>query len=165
MTNKEIDKFLSNTKVSVNSKSKEILEKLFSLGYNWQDTVIKCTKSSFRDVTYLYIYKDRTIAWGCDAYIFKEHEHREISAEKILSIELTEPTYRPFNTREECRSEMHKHPDFGWVIYKGHFVNICDIGMNFLTICPDEHTETWDLSKCINEMTFTDNIPFGIKEE
>ena len=76
-----------------------------------------------------------------------------------------EPKYRPFKTQEECWEEMHKHPDFGWVIYKGHFLNICDIGTDFLTICPDEHTETWDLSKCMSEMTFTDGTPFGIKEE
>ena len=33
MTRKEIDKFLANTKVYVAGKSKEIQEKLFSLGY------------------------------------------------------------------------------------------------------------------------------------
>ena len=26
-----------------------------------------------------------------------------------------EPEYRPFKSQEECREEMHKHSDFGWV--------------------------------------------------
>lgn len=28
----------------------------------------------------------------------------------------SEPKYRPFKTKEECWNEMHKHPDFGWLI-------------------------------------------------
>ena len=37
MTQKEIEKNLANTKVYVAGKSKEILEKLFTLGYEWKE--------------------------------------------------------------------------------------------------------------------------------
>ena len=35
-----------------------------------------------------------------------------------------EPKYRPFKTQEECWSEMHKHPDFGWIIYNKKYYKL-----------------------------------------
>ena len=68
MTQKEIEKFLADTKVYVNGKSKEIQEKLFSLGYKWCDgyTEVEDTESPF-----LYIYKGK-ITRGSNMVIFKK---------------------------------------------------------------------------------------------
>lgn len=112
MTQKEIDKFLANTKVYVNGKSKEIQEKLFSLGYHWPGD---STKVMHEGLPFLFIHKDRTISFECDMCNFARHPHHEISAEEILSIELTEPKYRPFKDIEECWNEMKKHEPFGYV--------------------------------------------------
>ena len=59
MTRKEINEFLANTKVYVNGKSKEIQEKLFSLGYSWiggSANVLNTNRP------FLYIFKNKTIA-------------------------------------------------------------------------------------------------------
>ena len=39
MTREEVRTFLNGTKVYVEDKSKEIQEKLFSLGYDWNDKI------------------------------------------------------------------------------------------------------------------------------
>lgn len=112
MTQKEIDKFLADTKVYVNGKSKEIQEKLFSLGYKWNngDTDVCCTDDPF-----LFIYKDKSLTRSNEMNCFSQHENREITAEQILALEVTEPSYRPFKNQEECWNEMLKHEPFGWV--------------------------------------------------
>ena len=73
------------------------------------------------------------------------------------------PKYRPFETKEECWKEMHKHPDFGWgsaqdnkVIYH---INI--VGNGYIHI--DDSPITF--STAFAEYEFTDGTPFGIKEE
>ena len=53
MTKEEIKKFLDNTKVYVNGKSKEIQEKLFSFGYTWNwDNRVKFTKEPFLFISF-----------------------------------------------------------------------------------------------------------------
>ena len=120
MTRKEAVEFLANTKVYVNGKSKGIQKKLFSLGYEWSDgdTNVCYTKSPF-----LYISSSMTFTMGNDMEHFSERILREISAEEILSLELTETTYRPFKDVKECWKEMNKHHPFGWVKSKdkGYF--------------------------------------------
>ena len=107
MTKEEIRKFLDNTKVYVNGKSKEIQEKLVSFGYGWNNS--NPTKVSFENKPFLFTYNDGEITFGSDMLFFKEHRHKEISAEEILSLEITEPSYRPFKSRDECWNEMQKH--------------------------------------------------------
>ena len=113
MTREEINKFLVNTKVYVNGKSKEIQEKLFSLGYKWCDgyTNVKDTESPF-----LFIYK--YISRSNDMEYFSSHMNREITAEEILSLELTEPsleekfdptTFQPFDKVLVRRSNNWYH--------------------------------------------------------
>ena len=70
--------------------------------------------------------------------------------------------YRPFESQEECRNEMHKHPDFGWV--KNDIGNIFKIIVIFndsikLNECNSSYSELFKTFK------FTDGTPFGIKEE
>lgn len=163
MTKKEIDTFLANTKVYVNGKSKEIQEKLFSLGYYW--TIGEDTGVIYEEMPFLFIYKEHMITYGCDMCNFIQHEHREITAEEILSLELTEPSYRPFKDKEECWQEMHKHPDFGWVIYDKKYYSICDVTSNEITILYKYDPCCFDFKSCMEELTFTDGTPFGIKED
>lgn len=74
-----------------------------------------------------------------------------------------EPKYRPFRTQEECWSEMHKHPDFGWVKEKASemIYNISDISELSIVILEDINSfkEAFDIYQ------FKDGTPFGIKEE
>lgn len=167
MTKEEINKFLANTKVYVNGKSKEIQEKLFSLGYKWTTgkTKVDCTEAPF-----LYISKNHYISIGLDMCIFTEHEHREVSAEDILSLEITEPTYRPFKDIEECWNEMKKHEPFGWLKSKdsGSLMLIGNIYLNIdeeVYIVRAYNGTVYSASDAFYNFTFVDETPFGIKED
>lgn len=74
-----------------------------------------------------------------------------------------EPKYRPFRTNEECWNEMHKHPDFGWVIRNGVFLMVQSIYLDAIDTIEDKHGI--DFKDAFTELTFTDGAPFGIKEE
>lgn len=175
MTQKEIDKFLTDTKVYVAGKIKEIQEKLFSFGYKWYSggTRVNCIESPF-----LFINTDMSLIHSQNMVYFSTCEHREITAEEILSLELTEPTYRPFKDREECWNEMLKHQLFGWIKSKcdgsyNHYKLItkvlnsttigktteCVVGFNDDTLCYH------DMVNLCDNYTFTDGTPFGIKED
>ena len=70
------------------------------------------------------------------------------------------PTYRPFKNAEECFNEMQKHQPVGWLHWGGNFLHITkithsDINLNGLFHGFDE---------LLNEITFADGQPFGIKE-
>ena len=156
MTRKEAVEFLANTKVYVNGKSKEIQKKLFSLGYEWSDgdTKVCYTKSPF-----LYMSSSMTFTMGNDMEYFSERILREISAEEILSLELTETTYRPFKDKDECWNEMLKHHPFGWTKHKEKqfYENWISVGSNGI-----DGTSFYDVYK---DHTFADGTPFGIKED
>lgn len=74
-----------------------------------------------------------------------------------------EPKYRPFKSQEECWQEMHQHPDFGWVIRTGVYLNVFDVYSDAIHTPEDQHGIDFD--DAFNELTFTDGEPFGIKEE
>lgn len=172
MTQKEIDKFLANTKVYVNCKSKDIQEKLFSLGYYW--SVGKGKEVIYEDKPFLYVSKDYNITYGCDMCAFIQHKHREMSAEEILSIELTKPTYRPFKNLEECWNEMLKHQPFGWVKYKetGTYIMISTIYStttdHLLHVTNPQEVSIdcceYSFSGTFDNFCFADDTPFGVKE-
>lgn len=75
-----------------------------------------------------------------------------------------EPKYRPFKTKEECWTEMHKHPDFGWIIYDKNYYSVCDVTSDEITILYECDPFYIDFKSCTEEVTFTDGTPFGIKE-
>lgn len=87
MTREEINKFLANTKVYVNGKSKEIQEKLFSFGYKWDS---KDTKVDNVGIPFLFIFSNKLFSGNCSMTYFSNHGNREISAEDILSLEFIE---------------------------------------------------------------------------
>lgn len=161
MTQKEINEFLANTKVYVNGKSKEIQEKLFSLGYKlWGGH----TDVDYTEEPFLFIYPSLLFSGNNNMAYFSEHKHREITAEQILALEVTEPTYRPFKNQEELWNEMLKHEPFGWVkrIDAGYFANIAVIGSyGIMFRSGNEHF--YDIA--LAEYTFADGSLFGIKED
>lgn len=75
-----------------------------------------------------------------------------------------EVKYRPFKTKEECWNEMHKHSDFGWIIYNKTYYNICDVTSNEITILYECVPCCFDFESCTGSITFADGTPFGIKE-
>ena len=87
---------------------------------------------------------------------FKKHQNREITADEILSLEITEPSYRPFKTMDECWNEMLKHQPFGWLCQKcdGYYVPIR------FDIYEDTAFIYW-----FNKYNFADGTPFGILEK
>lgn len=160
MTLKEIRKILDNTKVYVNGKSKEIQEKLFSFGYKWYHN--NSTKVSNTEKPFLFIYKKDDIACSSDMDYFTEHENREIIAEEILSLEITEPSYRPFKSQEECFEEMQKHNPFGWIKSKmGNIFNIIALYHDEIKLNECEY----GYSELFENYMFMDGTPFGIKED
>ena len=78
-----------------------------------------------------------------------------------------ETKYRPFKSQKECCDEMFKHQPLGWVknIETGDLCNISNIYESegcskvFLDTC------AYTFSSLLNEFTFIDGTPFGIKEE
>ena len=76
-----------------------------------------------------------------------------------------EPKYRPFKTQEECWQEMHKHPDFGWIVYDKIRHSSCDVTPDEITILYECDSLGIDFKTGLREVTFTDGKPFGIKEE
>ena len=74
-----------------------------------------------------------------------------------------EPKYRPFKTKDECWTEMHKHPDFGWVLRSGVYLHILSLYKDALYIQEEDDAIYFD--NAFNELTFTDGTPFGIKQE
>lgn len=166
MTRKEIDKFLANTKVYVNGKSKEIQEKLFSLGYMWPNG---CTEVKYTECPFLYIYNNHDISYGSDMVNFSNYGHSEISFEEILALELTEPAYRPFKDKNECWNTMLKHEPFGWLKHKDG-TNAALIGNVYMNqkvwiVWATNEKEVYSASDLFDDYVFADGEPFGIKEE
>ena len=76
-----------------------------------------------------------------------------------------ETKYRPFKDAEECFEEMKKHQPFGWIKDKLHqYFNMISICINAATAFQYDEVEYYDYQKLINEYTFADGTPFGIKE-
>lgn len=151
MTRKEIREILNNTKVYVNGKSKDIQKKLFSFGYKWGDN---STEIRFMNEPFLYI-RSSLFYHGNNMIDFMDDERKEITANEILSLEVTKPSYRPFKNKDECWHEMQKHSPFGWLYHKD------DNSYTPLRICISDVTEFIAL---FEKLTFADGTPFGIKD-
>lgn len=73
-----------------------------------------------------------------------------------------ESKYVPFKSKEECWQEMHKHPDFGWVISKNcrTIYQIDSISNNLII-----DYAIYSFDDMYQKYEFLDGTPFGIKEE
>ena len=74
-----------------------------------------------------------------------------------------ESQYRPFETKEECWHEMHKHPDFGWIVAKDSKImyHVGVVGFGYLVI--DSMSPIF--SEAFADYEFIDGTPFGVKEK
>ena len=76
-----------------------------------------------------------------------------------------EPKYRPFKDAEECWQEMLKHQPFGWIKGKE------DEYHTFITTVDNNDEMSlsgnsgWSFLGIMNNYTFADGTPFGMKEE
>lgn len=155
MTKEEIKKFLDNTKIYVNGRSEEIQKKLFSLGYMWP---ISGCEVCHTESPFLFASDNNEISHSRDMEFFKKREYTEITAEQILSLELTE-CYRPFKDKKECWREMQQHQPCGWVCHNSKHCQILEVG--YVGIRFVDLFLTFD--QAVND-TFADGTPFGIKE-
>ena len=77
----------------------------------------------------------------------------------------SESKYRPFKDAEECWQEMLKHQPFGWI--KGKEVEY----HTFITTVDNNDDMSlsgnsgWSFIGIMNNYTFADGTPFGMKEE
>ena len=77
-----------------------------------------------------------------------------------------EHTYRPFKNAEECWQEMLNHHPFGWL--KGdkcfyNIVSVSNIDVSMANVSGD--IVTLDFSEVMEDNTFADGVPFGVKIE
>ena len=77
-----------------------------------------------------------------------------------------DPKYRPFANAEECWTEMLKHQPFGWL--KGdkcfyNIVSVSNIDVSMANVSGD--IVTLDFSDVMEDNTFSDGTPFGVKVE
>ena len=75
-----------------------------------------------------------------------------------------EHTYRPFKNAEECWQEMLNHHPFGWL--KGdkcfyNIVSVSNIDVSMANVSGD--IVTLDFSDVMEDNTFADGVPFGVK--
>ena len=75
-----------------------------------------------------------------------------------------EPKYRPFANAEECWQEMLNHHPFGWL--KGdkcfyNIVSVSNIDVSMANVSGD--IVTLDFSDVMEDNTFADGVPFGVK--
>lgn len=165
MEKEEIKKFLDDTKVCVNGKSKEIQEKLFSFGYYWNNDNKRIV--NYINKPFLYIGNDKTISYGEDMNFFIEDRNREITADEILYLD-TNLYYRPCKNKGECWEEMLKHQPFGWIRNKktNNLYNLSNIYKDedegVTKIATEDFLLT--LSDLFDSFVFIDGTPFGIKE-
>ena len=96
MTLKEAREFLTNKKVFVRNKSKEVQLKLFELGFKWYD----CPTQELKHLNkpFLFIDKLQKLSYGEHVDFFYKHNYEEISAEDILNIETKSLLIFPNNT-------------------------------------------------------------------
>ena len=77
-----------------------------------------------------------------------------------------EQKYRPFANAEECWTEMLNHQPFGWL--KGdkcfyNIVSVSNIDVSMANVSGD--IVTLDFSEVMEDNTFADGVPFGVKIE
>ena len=89
MTKEEAKKMLTNTKVYVNGKSKQIQEKLFEIGFLWKGDEEK----EISHMAYPFLYLTEYITCNESMLFFKDSPLTEISAEDILNIKIDEELF------------------------------------------------------------------------
>lgn len=75
-----------------------------------------------------------------------------------------EVKFRPFANAKECWTEMQKHQPFGWVKYLSCYYNITAVSNTDVVLANFSRcTFTQSFIKIMNDYTFADGTPFGVK--
>ena len=100
---------------------------------------------------------------GLTGWVDTDEINLKYNGQKIKHRIKPEIKYRPFKSQEECRNEMHKHPDFGWVIAKVSKImyHIYVVGIGYVLI----DSMSISFPETFAEYEFTDGTPFGINKE
>ena len=104
---------------------------------------------------------------GLTGWVDTDEINLEYEGQRIKHRIKPELKYRPFENKEECWNEMLKHQPFGWIksIKTENLFNILNLyeseGIQKIFINYFAYT----FSLALNEFTFVDGTPFGIKEE
>lgn len=83
-----------------------------------------------------------------------------IGRELMRMIPEDKKKYRPFRHGCECFEEMHRHPDFGYVMRNHVFLSVWDIYSDAIHTSED-CDECLCFEDALKEVTFTDGKPFG----
>lgn len=86
MTIENAKKMLTNTKVYVNGKSKEIQEKLFEIGFEWNG----CSKNNVSNLSSPFLFIRNTITRDDNMVTFINSGLKEVPADYILNIKIDE---------------------------------------------------------------------------
>ena len=77
-----------------------------------------------------------------------------------------DPKYRTFKDAEECWQEMQKHQPFGWLKGDKCFYNIVSVSNIDVSMANDSgDIVILNFSDVMEDNTFADGVPFGIKVE
>ena len=77
-----------------------------------------------------------------------------------------DPKYRPFKDAEECWQEMLNHQPFGWLKGDKCFYNIVSVSNIYVSMANvSGDIVTLDFSEVMEDNTFADGLPFGVKVE
>ena len=160
MTRQEARDLLKNTKVCVEGKSKEVQEKLFSLGINWGEYPETPKYCKF---PYLYIIDASYgiyITYGLGEDIFESlRKYKELSESYIINLSIDD--YRPFKDETECIEEMERHTKFGCLKnINGGYGFITEIKSNSILI----GTKAYTYYSAFDMFEFLDGTSFGIKK-
>lgn len=74
-----------------------------------------------------------------------------------------EQKYRPFRDAKECWQEMQKHQPFGWV--KSTLFKDLALVKRVTTLYVEINRDIIDYKDALENFTFADGTPFGVKEE
>lgn len=139
MTREEAKKLLPIIQAFAEGKVIECRTKPSALSKSWQDMN---EWTEIKDITY----------WSNIEYRIKPDSKAEAK-------------YRPFKDSDECWKEMLKHQPFGWMKSKEgeYYAFITTVDNN------DEMSLSgnsgWSFRGIMNNYTFADGTPFGVKEE
>ena len=160
---KDAKELFGNCKMYVGTKSEEVQNKLFSLGFKWYSKEMD-NRQVPRDTDKPFLYiSNGIISYGEFFSSFKEDKRKEIYVELLLNVPITS-SFRPFSNKKELWNEMLKHQPFGWLINKETGCYVYPILYTSITVVFADGNTT-NFNNMFKEYTFADDTPFGIKED
>ena len=73
-----------------------------------------------------------------------------------------DPTYRAFESQEECWAEMQKHQPLGWVIVDGCKKSISSVTETYVFLNGEQSARHYEYM--VKSVFFADGTPFGIQK-